>query len=77
MDAKIQENAEKVIAKYQPTMDAIVAKYRPRLEGKTVAMMVGGLRPRHVVPAFQDLGMKMIGTGYEFAHNDDYKRTTH
>jgi nitrogenase molybdenum-iron protein alpha chain len=21
--------------------------------------------------------MKMIGTGYEFAHNDDYKRTTH
>ncbi|MEY2915009.1 MAG: nitrogenase molybdenum-iron protein alpha chain, partial [Cyanobacteriota bacterium] len=61
----------------QKQVDAIVAKYRPRLEGKTVAMMVGGLRPRHVVPAFQDLGMKMIGTGYEFAHNDDYKRTTH
>ena len=75
-DAKIQANAEKVIAKYQPTMDAIVSQYRPRLEGKTVAMMVGGLRPRHVVPAFQDLGMKMIGTGYEFAHSDDYKRTT-
>ena len=56
-------------------MDAVVGKYRPRLEGKTVAIMVGGLRPRHVVPAFLDLGMKMIGTGYEFAHNDDYKRT--
>ncbi len=76
-DEKIQANAEKVIAKYQPTMDVILEKYRPRLEGKTVAMMVGGLRPRHVVPAFQDLGMKMVGTGYEFAHNDDYKRTTH
>jgi nitrogenase molybdenum-iron protein alpha chain len=58
-------------------MDAVIAKYRPRLDGKTVAIMVGGLRPRHVVPAFLDLGMKMIGTGYEFAHNDDYKRTTH
>ena len=40
-------------------------------------MMVGGLRPRHVVPAFKDLGMEMIGTGYEFAHGDDYKRTSH
>ena len=75
-DEKIQENAEKVIAKYQPTMDAVIAKYRPRLEGKTVALMVGGLRPRHVIPAFTDLGMKVVGTGYEFAHNDDYKRTT-
>ncbi|MGK7915508.1 MAG: nitrogenase molybdenum-iron protein alpha chain [Prochloraceae cyanobacterium] len=76
-DEKIQENAEKVIAKYQPGADAIIAKYRPRLEGKKVMMMVGGLRPRHVVPAFNDLGMDMIATGYEFAHGDDYKRTTH
>jgi nitrogenase molybdenum-iron protein alpha chain len=38
-------------------------------------MMVGGLRPRHVIPAFEDLGMKVIGTGYEFGHGDDYKRT--
>ena len=76
-DEKIQANAEKVIAKYQAQTDAIVQKYRPRLDGKTVALMVGGLRPRHVVPAFQDLGMTIIGTGYEFAHSDDYKRTTH
>ena len=75
-DEKIQENAEKVIAKYQPTMDEVLKKYRSRLEGKTVALMVGGLRPRHVVPAFRDLGMELISTGYEFAHNDDYKRTT-
>jgi nitrogenase molybdenum-iron protein alpha chain len=76
-DEKIQANAEKVIAKYTPTMNAVVEKYRPRLEGKTVMLYVGGLRPRHVVPAFEDLGIKVIGTGYEFAHNDDYKRTTH
>lgn len=76
-DDKIKEGAERVIAKYQAQTDAILETYRPRLEGKTVMIMVGGLRPRHVVPAFQDLGMKIIGTGYEFAHNDDYKRTTH
>jgi len=76
-DDKIKEGAERVIAQYQKQTDEIITKYRPRLEGKTVMMMVGGLRPRHVVPAFIDLGMEVIGTGYEFGHNDDYKRTTH
>lgn len=75
-DDKIKEGAERVIAQYQKQTDEVIAKYRSRLEGKTVMMMVGGLRPRHVVPAFIDLGMEVIGTGYEFGHNDDYKRTT-
>ncbi|MGE0081160.1 MAG: nitrogenase molybdenum-iron protein alpha chain [Thiohalomonadaceae bacterium] len=74
-DDTIKENAEKVIAKYQPLMDAVIAKYRPRLEGKKVMLYVGGLRPRHVIGAYEDLGMEVIGTGYEFAHNDDYDRT--
>lgn len=74
-DEKIQENAERMIAKYQPMVDALIEKYRPRTEGKTVMMFVGGLRPRHTIPAFQDLGITCIGTGYEFGHNDDYTRT--
>lgn len=74
-DETIQEKAEQVIAKYQGKMDEVIEKFRPRLEGKTVMMMVGGLRPRHIIPAFEDLGMKVIGTGYEFGHGDDYKRT--
>jgi nitrogenase molybdenum-iron protein alpha chain len=76
-DETIQANAERVIASYQAQVDATLEKYLSRLQGKTVVMMVGGLRPRHVVPAFKDLGMEVIGTGYEFGHNDDYKRTTH
>ncbi|MBD2163326.1 nitrogenase molybdenum-iron protein alpha chain [Calothrix sp. FACHB-156] len=76
-DETIQAKAEEVIAKYEAQTKAVLDKYRSRLEGKTVALMVGGLRPRHVVPAFEDLGMKLVGTGYEFGHNDDYKRTTH
>jgi len=76
-DETIQAKAEEVIAKYQPLADAVIEKFLPRLQGKKVALMVGGLRPRHVVPAFYDLGMELVGTGYEFGHNDDYKRTTH
>jgi len=74
-DDRIKEGAERVIAKYTPLMEAIIAKYRPRLEGKKVMLYVGGLRPRHVVGAYEDLGMDVIGTGYEFVHNDDYDRT--
>ncbi len=74
---EIEEKAEAVIAKYQPLVDAILAKYRPRLEGKKVMLYVGGLRPRHVITAYEDLGMEISGTGYEFGHNDDYQRTGH
>jgi nitrogenase molybdenum-iron protein alpha chain len=74
-DDKIKAGAEAVIEKYTPMMDAVIAKYRPRLEGKKVMLYVGGLRPRHVVGAYEDLGMEVVGTGYEFAHNDDYDRT--
>ena len=55
--------------------EAVIAKYKPRLEGKRVMLYVGGLRPRHVVGAYEDLGMEVVGTGYEFGHNDDYDRT--
>ena len=76
-DDTIKENTEKVIAKYEALTKATIEKFRPRLEGKTVMLFVGGLRPRHVIGAYEDLGMNVIGTGYEFGHNDDYQRTTH
>ena len=74
---EIEEKAEAVIAKYQPLVDKVIEKYGPRLKGKKVMLYVGGLRPRHVVNAYEDLGMEIAGTGYEFAHNDDYQRTGH
>ena len=76
-DDSIKDNAEKVIAKYQPLMQAVIDKYQPRLQGKKVMLFVGGLRPRHVIGAYEDLGMEVVGTGYEFGHNDDYQRTAH
>ncbi len=74
-DDTIKEGAERVIAKYRPEFEAVIAKYRPRLEGRKVMLYVGGLRPRHIIGAYEDLGMDVVGTGYEFAHNDDYDRT--
>jgi len=76
-DDTIKEGAERVIAKYRAMADTVIAKYKSRLEGKKVMLYVGGLRPRHVVGAYEDLGMEIVGTGYEFGHNDDYQRTTH
>jgi nitrogenase molybdenum-iron protein alpha chain len=74
-DDRIKENVEKVIAKYDPQMQRVIDEVRPRLEGKKVMLYVGGLRPRHTVGAYEDLGMVVVGSGYEFAHSDDYDRT--
>lgn len=74
-DDSIKEKCEAVIARYKPMMQAVIDKYKPRLQGKKVMLYVGGLRPRHVIGAYEDLGMEVVGTGYEFAHNDDYDRT--
>jgi nitrogenase molybdenum-iron protein alpha chain len=72
-----QDKAEALITRYQPLVQAVTEKYRPRLDGKTVMLYVGGLRPRHVITAYEDLGMEIVGTGYEFGHGDDYERTSH
>ncbi|CDN51719.1 nitrogenase molybdenum-iron protein alpha chain [Neorhizobium galegae] len=74
---QIEDTTEKVIAKHQPFIDAVTDRYGPRLNGKRVMLYVGGLRPRHVITAYEDLGMQVVGTGYEFGHGDDYQRTSH
>ncbi|HED18747.1 MAG TPA: nitrogenase molybdenum-iron protein alpha chain [Gammaproteobacteria bacterium] len=74
-DDKIKQGAERVIEKYRLECTAVIEKYRPRLEGKKVMLYVGGLRPRHTIGAYEDLGMEIVGTGYEFGHDDDYDRT--
>jgi nitrogenase molybdenum-iron protein alpha chain len=74
-DDEIKEKTEAAIAKHWPEQMAAIERFKPRLQGKSVLLYVGGLRPRHVVGAYEDLGMEVIGAGYEFAHNDDYVRT--
>lgn len=74
-DDSIKEQSEALIERMKPEMDAVIAEFRPRLEGKTVMLYVGGLRPRHIIGAYEDLGMEIVATGYEFAHGDDYDKT--
>ena len=74
-DDTIKEKVEAVIAKYDPIMQGVIEQYKPRLDGKKVMLLVGGLRPRHTIGAYEDLGMDCVGSGYEFAHTDDYDRT--
>ena len=76
-DDRIQEMTENAIQKHEPVMNGTIEKYRKRLAGKKVMLLVGGLRPRHTIGAYEDLGMQVVATGYEFAHNDDYDRTLH
>ncbi len=75
-DEKIQAQTEQVIERYRAQWQQVLDKYKPRLQGKKVMLYVGGLRPRHVIGAYEDLGMEVVGAGYEFAHNDDYVKTT-
>jgi nitrogenase molybdenum-iron protein alpha chain len=74
-DDTIKTNGEALIERMKPEMDALIAEYKPKLEGKTVMLYVGGLRPRHVIGAYEDLGMEIIAAGYEFGHKDEYNRT--
>ncbi len=74
-DDHIKAKTEEAIAGYEAFFQQVKEKYRPRLTGKTVMLLMGGLRPRHTVGAYEDLGMEIIGTGYEFGHNDDYQRS--
>jgi nitrogenase molybdenum-iron protein alpha chain len=74
-DEVIQAKTEAAIEKYELSFTETRKRYQPRLDGKRVMLLVGGLRPRHTIGAYEDLGMEIVGTGYEFAHKDDYERT--
>jgi len=75
-DDSIREKTEAAIARYEPYFADVQARYGPRLAGKKVMLLIGGLRPRHTIGAYEDLGMQVIGTGFEVAHKEDYVKTS-
>jgi nitrogenase molybdenum-iron protein alpha chain len=72
-DKGLAEKTEALIAKESAQVEVALKKVRPRLEGKTVIMYVGGSRAHHYQELFNELGMKVLSAGYEFAHRDDYE----
>ncbi len=46
---------------------------KKRCEGKTAMLFVGGSRAHHYQELLNEIGIKTIAAGYEFAHRDDYE----
>ncbi|HDK81960.1 MAG TPA: nitrogenase molybdenum-iron protein alpha chain [Nitrospirae bacterium] len=72
-DKDLSKRVEEVIAEEMPAVEAVSKDVRTRTEGKTAMMFVGGSRAHHYQELFNEMGMKTISAGYEFAHRDDYE----
>ncbi|WP_446008967.1 nitrogenase molybdenum-iron protein alpha chain [Candidatus Electrothrix sp.] len=72
-DQKLIDKVEAVIAEEMPEVEAAAKEAQAHTDGKTAMMFVGGSRAHHYQELFNELGMKTISAGYEFAHRDDYE----
>ncbi|MEM8549693.1 MAG: nitrogenase component I subunit alpha [Verrucomicrobiota bacterium] len=72
-DKELIDRVEEVIASEMAEVRPILEDIKTRTTGKTAALFVGGSRAHHYQDLFEDMGMKVIAAGYEFAHRDDYE----
>jgi nitrogenase molybdenum-iron protein alpha chain len=72
-EPKLIEQVENFIAKEMPEIEKVKAQVKKRCEGKLAMMFVGGSRAHSYQGIFNEIGMKTISAGYEFAHRDDYE----
>jgi len=72
-DPEITLKTEEVITDEFAAVEEGLDYYRGKLTGKTAGIFAGGSRSHHYQLLLQDLGIKTIVAGYEFAHRDDYE----
>ncbi len=72
-EKELIDRVEEVIAAEMAEVRPVVEDVKTRTTGKTAALFVGGSRAHHYQDLFNDMGMKVIAAGYEFAHRDDYE----
>ncbi len=72
-EQRLIDRVEEVIAAEMAEVRPVIEDVRTRTRGKTAAMFVGGSRAHHYQDLFEDMEMKVIAAGYEFAHRDDYE----
>jgi nitrogenase molybdenum-iron protein alpha chain len=72
-DSELIAKVENYIAGEMAKIDQVIAEIKPRTQGKTAMLFVGGSRAHHYQDLFNDIGMKTLAAGYEFAHRDDYE----
>lgn len=72
-DKELIEKVESVVKEELDEVNSVLETIKPRTEGKTAMLFVGGSRAHHYQELFNEMGMKTISAGYEFAHRDDYE----
>jgi nitrogenase molybdenum-iron protein alpha chain len=72
-DPELTRKTGEIIAEEKAKYQDDIEKYRKKLQGKSVFIYAGGSRSHHYVNLFEELGMKIVVAGYQFAHRDDYE----
>jgi nitrogenase molybdenum-iron protein alpha chain len=72
-DEALIERVEKVISEEMPEVEKVCEEVRSRCGGKLAMLFLGGSRAHHYQELFDEIGMKTVSAGYEFAHRDDYE----
>ncbi|WP_238917334.1 nitrogenase component I subunit alpha [Clostridium sp. YIM B02555] len=72
-DPELTARIEAVISEELEDIKEDMEYYRSKLTGKTAALYVGGSRAHHYQMLLDDLGVKTLLAGFEFAHRDDYE----
>lgn len=72
-DPELAARVEQVIAEEMAKITPVRDEIKSRTQGKTAMLFVGGSRAHHYQDLFREIGMKVTGAGYEFAHRDDYE----
>jgi nitrogenase molybdenum-iron protein alpha chain len=72
-DPGLTARVEEVIADETAAIYEEMEYYKSKLTGKLAGIFSGGSRSHHYQVLLEDLGMKTVIAGYEFAHRDDYE----
>mgnify|MGYP003564658349 CR=1 FL=1 len=72
-DQGLKDSVETLIEKEFLSVNQALEEIKPKTKGKTAMLFVGGSRAHHYQELFNELGMKVLAAGYEFAHRDDYE----
>ena len=72
-DADLKAKVEEIIEREMAKVDVVRNSIKPRVQGKLAMMFVGGSRAHHYQDLFNELGIRTVSAGYEFAHRDDYE----
>lgn len=72
-DPELTARTEAVIADELDLIEADMAYYKSKLKGKSAMLYVGGSRAHHYQLLLNDLGVRTVLAGYEFAHREDYE----